>query len=197
MKQTGNDNQISLFEKAIKTIWYFIWGAGILAILFIAGFLILREKGSLPPGHGGLEFTAPGLKLTADTKLFTNVSRYIYTVLGIHLLAVWILLLFSVRQLLLILESMRKSGTPFQWENVGRVKQIAYSFFSYSLLVLLTGFIQQALFQRPAVSSLDGIELTSSVAFPLWPVVCGIFILAIARIFRLGFQLQQDHDSII
>jgi hypothetical protein len=197
---TQNDIMFKLntYKKIIRTIWYLTFVIGVLIIICVFTFSCFNLLGTRPLGHLVLGFTAPGLKMNVESNLIEQALTPALISIGINVITIWFLLLYSLHQFFKIFESFVEKNTPFIIDNVYRIKRISYSFFIYSIIVFATGMVLKLLFvQSFLTSGLNGIKMNINVSIPFWPIVCGIFVLGIAEIFSYGLKLQQDNNSIV
>jgi hypothetical protein len=183
---------LNKYKKAIKVIWYVILIVGGLAIALVTVFNILHITGAYASGSMGIDFTAPGLIMRIDGSALEGFMTPALISLEINMLAAWALLLYSIRQISGIFDTFADTKTPFIKGNIRRMKNISFAFFIYSAVIFIAGIIIKLAAVIP-----DSKEIGIDASIPLWPILCGFFILAVSEIFNYGFKLQQDNDSIV
>lgn len=191
-------SKVNTYKKVIKTIWYFTFAMGVLIIICVFTFICLNLLGILPLGNLVLEFTAPALKMNVESKMIEQAVTPALISIGINAITIWVLLIYSLHQFFKIFESFAKNNTPFNIDNVYRIKRISYGFFIYSIIIFATGMVLKLMFlQNFSIPGLNGINININAAIPFWPIVCGILVLGISEIFSYGLKLQEDNNSIV
>lgn len=185
--------RLNFYSKLMKVLWYL----GIAIGIFLVVTIVLYQANILTDNFG-LKLDFMGISIKVDN-MYLNGT--IFLLLQLSLLVFWGLFMYILNKIKYIIESTVDNKTPFLKKNIETLKHISYSFFiSAGLLMAVEAimslfFISHNLFEE--VNKLEGIEMNQVISIPEWPIIVGVLILILAEIFKHGYQLQQDSDSIV
>lgn len=190
---TTSLKKLNSYSKLIKGLWYIGIVLGILIIISA----VLFQTGALKD-HFGLNMDYLGISIKIDSSYLNNSM---FLSLHLSLFIFWALFMYILYKIKSIIENTIKNQTPFVKENINFLKHISFSFFVsaglYILLkVVLSVFVvSNNIFDK--INQIKGIEIEQVISAPEWPLIIGFLILILAEIFKHGYKLQQDSESII
>lgn len=168
-----------------------IVGVVILVATNIFAYLITPDNFKPLQDSGKLGFFTNGLYIPADVFTSADALRaFLMKMLAQVSVSVAIFIVVAVH-VMGLLRSV-ENGTPFEAENVTRLRKISIVIIIGSVLIpAVTGFAEVF------YSTQSLLEVKSSSGVDVTLLLCGALVLILSGVFAYGARLQREHDQTV
>jgi uncharacterized membrane protein len=157
--------------RALAAFVSILWIVGIAGLIMYAGLGLISFVKSLSGKEEGL-FTTGGLYLA-----------------GLLTACIFLWIIYNLKKLLKTVDQ----GNPFEKDNPGRIRRIAYGVYVLIPLQIFSKLIMIGFSEAAKTGNFVDLLLRDL----MMPVFLGTAILVIARVFETGVRLQQDQSLTI
>lgn len=188
MQYIGRKSVSAKLRILLNFAWYLSWvTVGFMLVILLLGVFV-PDFATAIQEH--VEYKAGGLEIAMDNLNLTPKDIGYFILLGILALApglaMYMVVIYQLRKIFATLTD----GTPFLTTNATRIKMMGVTLLIWSVVQPLT----ESLVALSLLDRVHGPEVNANIGLDFGIVFMGLVLLILAEIFRLGAELQEDHD---